>query len=466
VFINIIKSVSIIDPTGVSLKYISEDIKNYLREKRSDTVKCIVREMIDKDGQSELYKELEASDKNKNLDYDSDDNDEWNPSPKYADPSCKCTKVFICYESNTTPIATSKDKIPYPDIVRIFVNMFRGNKEIFISEYRAILSDGLLVKQNFDTNQEAHILELLKIRFGEKNLQTCDIMIKDVSDSKFMCKNFQDISGSQVHNAVGEYCIECNIHSLTHTIDKFPNIQVEEATESECITPILLSQSAWPALLDADAKTPDIEIKLHPVITNLLEQYSAHYKSLKAPRHLIWYKSIGNISFSVEIGSRSVDVDTNPITASVLLYFCDKNVWTSDELSKVLNLDKEDTEKRVTYWLLRGFLRKSSVNTEALELVDELDDRQMFDTHHLDNDNEEESNEQADALSIYEPIIMNMLQSMEVMALDRIHNMLSLFVHDPFPAYDKTMQELGVYLGSLVQEGKLQLDGGLYRVKQ
>lgn len=79
---------SIIDPTGVTLKYVSEEVKNYLTEKRPDTVKCLISELIDQESNSDLYQELLDSDPQDNLNYDSDDADEWNPSPIYADPSC------------------------------------------------------------------------------------------------------------------------------------------------------------------------------------------------------------------------------------------------------------------------------------------------------------------------------------------------------------------------------------------
>ena len=67
--------------------------------------------------------------------------------------------------------------------------MFKGNKELFLTEYRAILSDRLLAKGSYETNDEARTLEMLKIRFGEKALQLCEVMVKDVSDSKFINNN-------------------------------------------------------------------------------------------------------------------------------------------------------------------------------------------------------------------------------------------------------------------------------------
>ncbi len=55
-FISTIKSFSILDPTGASLKKILPDLMDYLR-KREDTVKYVVKMMTEEGG--ELWEELE-----------------------------------------------------------------------------------------------------------------------------------------------------------------------------------------------------------------------------------------------------------------------------------------------------------------------------------------------------------------------------------------------------------------------
>lgn len=93
------------------------------------------------------------------------------------------------FANTRTWVATQQGRKPYPDIIKLFVEMFKGNKELFLTEYRAILSDRLLAKGSYETNDEARTLEMLKIRFGEKALQLCEVMVKDVSDSKFINNN-------------------------------------------------------------------------------------------------------------------------------------------------------------------------------------------------------------------------------------------------------------------------------------
>ena len=59
-----------------------------------------------------------------------------------------------------------------------------GSKELFINEYRNMLAERLLNKVGYDIDRETHTLELLKLRFGESSLHKCEVMLKDMNDSK------------------------------------------------------------------------------------------------------------------------------------------------------------------------------------------------------------------------------------------------------------------------------------------
>lgn len=65
----------------------------------------------------------------------------------------------------------------------MLVNIY-GSKTLFVKEYRKLLSDRLLLNQHFDTEEEIRNLEFLKIRFGDTELHNCEVMLKDVADSK------------------------------------------------------------------------------------------------------------------------------------------------------------------------------------------------------------------------------------------------------------------------------------------
>lgn len=59
-----------------------------------------------------------------------------------------------------------------------------GSKELFVNEYRNLLADRLLTQLDFNPEKEIRNLELLKLRFGEALLHSCEVMLKDISDSK------------------------------------------------------------------------------------------------------------------------------------------------------------------------------------------------------------------------------------------------------------------------------------------
>ncbi len=64
-------------------------------------------------------------------------------------------------------------------------------------------------------------------------------------------------------------------------------------------------------------------------------------------------------------------------------------------------------------------------------------------------------------MAVYEQYIMGMLATFGAgLQLDRIHNMLKMFV--PEQAYDKTEEQLSEFIGQLVSEEKLVMAGNLY----
>ena len=65
----------------------------------------------------------------------------------------------------------------------MLVNIY-GSKELFVNEYRTLLADRILTHFSYDTEKEIRYLELLKLRFGESQHHYCEVMLKDVADSK------------------------------------------------------------------------------------------------------------------------------------------------------------------------------------------------------------------------------------------------------------------------------------------
>lgn len=67
----------------------------------------------------------------------------------------------------------------------------------------------------------------------------------------------------------------------------------------------------------------------------------------------------------------------------------------------------------------------------------------------------------AQDMAVYEQFVMGMLSNLDALPLERIHNLLKMFVTEP--PYDKSAEQLAAFMGRLVADEKLVLEGSLYR---
>ena len=67
-------------------------------------------------------------------------------------------------------------------------------------------------------------------------------------------------------------------------------------------------------------------------------------------------------------------------------------------------------------------------------------------------------------MMVYEQYVMGMLTNFPSLPLDRIHNMLKMFVVDP--VYDKSVDDLEAFLLELVAQDKLIMDGAAFAKKK
>lgn len=122
--------------------------------------------------------------------YDSDEEEEmpgwdWSPTPSlyYQRTS---GSVNVDDEEGMASRDGTTEKAA--DLLSMLVGIY-GSNDLFVDEYRLMLADKLLANIDFDTDREVHNLELLKKRFGESCMRQCEIMIKDMDDSKRIAAN-------------------------------------------------------------------------------------------------------------------------------------------------------------------------------------------------------------------------------------------------------------------------------------
>lgn len=87
----------------------------------------------------------------------------------------------------------------------MLVNIY-GSKELFVQEYRTLLADRILTQFNYEIVKEIRYLELLKLRFGESQLHYCEVMLKDVADSKRLNSRVMDERLKAAKREVKVFC--------------------------------------------------------------------------------------------------------------------------------------------------------------------------------------------------------------------------------------------------------------------
>jgi len=101
----------------------------------------------------------------------------WEPTPIDAAPG-----------SALLPFVFETDVVDYRkttsgDIVSMLLNIY-DTKEVFVKELQVILAERLLASKDYDVERETRNVEMIKSRFGEANIQSCDVMLKDIVESK------------------------------------------------------------------------------------------------------------------------------------------------------------------------------------------------------------------------------------------------------------------------------------------
>ncbi|KAK5855782.1 hypothetical protein PBY51_007424 [Eleginops maclovinus] len=421
VYISAIKALRELDPSMVILQVACQPIRKYLRT-REDTVRQIVAGLTgDAEGCTDLASELSRGDlvtlEMQDSDEEGADPEDWTPDPTDAVPD----KMGSKRRSS--------------DIISLLVSIY-GSKDIFIDEYRAVLADRLLQQLNYNTAREIRNVELLKLRFGDSHMHYCEVMLKDMADSR-------------------------RINS---------NIREEESRLSEeeqpplALSSIILSSEFWPTLKEE-------KLELPPVVCQAMEAYTHRYEKLKAMRTLSWKPHLGSVTLDLELEDRTLtNLSVTPIHAAIILHFQDKSSWTLEELSVKLGAPKELLHRKLALWQQHGVLREEAGGryyvVETGSSKEKMDRGVML----IDSDEERDSNtttqseQREEKLQLFWAYIQAMLTNLDSMTLDRIHSMLRMFVATGPVVTEMDVSELEIFLQRKVREHQLIMSAGVYRL--
>jgi len=455
VYVSTIKVLRVIDPTDVLLRAVAEPVRIYLKN-RSDTVRCIVTSLTDENGEGELSKELRMQGA-KPLDNVGDDDDDENPDGddfEYEEEDDDQEEVDVIpvedaeegrrqQGGNLVPPEVEQDQLPLnhhqfyrkastvlkTEVLSMLVGIY-GSKELFINEYRLILADKLLSNTTFDTDQEVQNLELLKLRFGESSCHYCEIMLKDIYDSRRINKT--------IHETIRD--------------DNRVNVAI-------------ISDHFWPTLQSK-------EMKIHPSMQQELKEFSDEYTNLKNPRKLEYLSQLGLVELDLELAdehdqgkliTRSFSV--SPVHATLIAFFGDRETWTAADLSNECSLPIDVVVGKMVYWVNQRVVRLVENNTYSLGTMDVEEGEGAEEGEDEGGFGVDVDAQLKEEMLVYESYVTGMLTNLGVLPLGRIHNMLKMFVTGE-NSYDKSEAELAKILQFMVREERLEFADGVYSVKR
>jgi anaphase-promoting complex subunit 2 len=210
----------------------------------------------------------------------------------------------------------------------MLVNIY-GSKDMFVNEYKTLLGDRLLSNYSFNMEKEIRNLELLKLRFGDSNLFSCEAMLKDIGESK------------RINTNILEQLKQKGISKI-ETFDVAPN-------SLKCL---VLSEQFWPKLKEEKIELPS-ELK------QIQDKFMSCYEAFKGNRTLIWKNNLGQVTLEIEINKQMLEFNVTPVQAAVILKFQEKDTWSLLELSQSLKMCSFALRKKIFFWKMQGLLKES-----------------------------------------------------------------------------------------------------------
>ncbi|KAL4474722.1 hypothetical protein ABPG72_002315 [Tetrahymena utriculariae] len=320
-YINCLQILQIIDLKALILEKVTFPIKNYLL-KRNDTLRCIIEHLTDDKNTNKLVQErLKIPSKFQSYDLSSDEDE--NEAEKW--------EVQYLNQKKSEAI---KIKYQESDLLSILVNLY-GSQESFISEYQNMLAEKMMGTRNFDIDEEIKNLELLKLRCGDYSLQTCNIIVKDVKDSK------------RIDNLIHSYKKPINPEASL----KNPLLSIDQL---HCM---FVSKGYWPINYEVEG------FPLPSYLEPLFSEYAKRFERNRAMRKLIWHTNLGHVNLTLSFDNGEFEFKCLPIHAILIGYFDEtrfnpeKGV-SSDFLSQETQLSQNQVKQKMAFWVHKGVVRE------------------------------------------------------------------------------------------------------------
>jgi len=352
-YIQAIRALRILDQSGVILELVCDSVKKYLIS-RDDTVRCIITALTDEN--SELIPELTKNTRQP-VDEGNQSDDEyicehwedWQPDPLDAGK-----------------LTNSSRSLRTSDIVSILVNIYES-KDLFVQEYQRLLAQKFLSTFECNEENERRYLELLTLRFGESDLDACEVMLKDMNQSKKLDTRIN--MGEISKHYFNKFPIKC----LTVSLEFWPeNLS-------------MLSEEEMNKYRHSSDKDDSNKMKLPDIVQQAISSYTKCFETINANRTMYWIYSLGQVELDLEFSEdKKISFTVSPIQASIIWNFQEKSTWSINELSKKLSVPSTTLRRKILFWQNKGILKETK--NDVFTLVDDEQSNETSNSSKMDTD--------------------------------------------------------------------------------
>lgn len=360
-----------------------------------------------------------------------------------------------------------------------------GSEDVFIKEFQNIIAENLLSTQT-DFTQEQKVLDLLKKRFGDSALQNCEVMIKDIYDSRKVDTHIRKVELGQPPQPSRAFGTPVAPVSY---VDMGRDLDVDEEKLGQVpYHARILSRLYWPNIVQETFVLPQ-------TVDEQQRKYEMGFERFKSNRRLTWLNQLGQATVELELEDRVVETQCRTFEAAVIYAFqnedaadADANVparRTIQELQETLQMDEELVLQALEFWVSKEVLVRVSNDLDAFVVLERRDSPPTRPELHpsmsapaaLEGEHnlpakpavmkrigttsamDAKENERR---AMYWQFIVGMLtNSMPSMPLSQMGMMMRMLVADGFPWNDQELQE---FLTQKVDMGELEIVGGKYKL--
>lgn len=506
IYINVIMVFKTLDPRGVLLDKVAAPLRAYLRL-RDDTVRIIAASFladVDENGRvanpsddlcSDLAHEINLSEgqapqsDHKGLDWD---DMEWMPDPIDAGPDYKKSKS--------------------EDVMSFMLTLFEQGD--FIKEMQSLLGERLLSVGYDDTEleKEIRLVQLFKTRFGADRLQSCEVMLRDIQDSRRINKALRpkddfptaqevyaalpqqgirsqdlikkfhtrvpltDVAGKKFVALLKSVAIADSENDLLYPLPELPVVESpDHGSLPTAFYTQILSSFFWPSLREDEFAVP-------PPISAMQKSFEEDFERVKNLRKLHWLSALGKATVELELEDRTLKLEgVQTWQASVIYAFQEGSedgagtgsaTRSVQELEESLSMDELLVRNALAFWTGHRVLVETETDVftvlEKLPSAGEEAGAAASAPVTIQADTAISAVKSQDAVlqdnkPMYEMFIVGMLTNGGAMDVARVTMMMKMVVPG---GYNYGEDETKWLLSSLEEQGRVVLSGNTYSMKK